>query len=75
MAIVARWGFDIAWRSVIIGAGYIVASMLAGMVFGFLGLLPPVSDGAMASLGWLLVAGVLLDLFLGALAARIAASS
>ena len=74
MATTAKWGFDVAWRSVIVGAGYIVASMLAGMVFGFMGLLQPVSDGAMVSLGWLLAAGVLLGLFLGVLATRIRAS-
>ncbi len=74
MAITARWGFGIAWRSVIVGAGYIVASMVAGIVFGVLGLLPPVRDGAMVSLGWLVAASVLLGLFLGVLAARIAAS-
>jgi hypothetical protein len=74
MATTAKWGFDVAWRSVIVGAGYIAASMLAGMVFGFMGLLEPVSDGAMVSLGWLLAASVLLGLFLGILAAHIRAS-
>ena len=74
MMTTARRVLGILWRSALIGAGYVFASMLAGMVFGILGFLPPVSDGAMASLGWLLAAGVLLGLFLGLLASRIAAS-
>ena len=66
--------FAAVWRSALVGAGYLVASMLAGMAFGMLGLLPPVNDGAYASLGWLLISGMLLGLFTGLLASQTAAS-
>lgn len=65
------WG--VVWRSAVVGIGYLLASMLAGIVFGMLGLLSP-SNGATVNLGWFLVASVLLGLGLGPLAARVEAS-
>jgi hypothetical protein len=71
-------GLDIAWRAVVVGVAYIAAMMLAGMLFGILGLLPAAdgapADGVSVSLFWILVAGILLGLYLGPLARRIAAT-
>jgi hypothetical protein len=69
-------GFDVAWRAAVVGVAYIVAMMLAGMLFGILGLLPvpAAPDGgapagnATAGLFWILAAGILLGLYLGPLA-------
>lgn len=71
-------GLDIVWRAVVVGVAYIAAMMLAGMLFGILGLLPAAdgapADGASVSLFWILVAGILLGLYLGPLARCIAAT-
>jgi hypothetical protein len=77
MALLQR-GFDILWRAVVVGVAYIAAMMLAGMIFGGLGLIPaagaPTGDApagaAAANFFWILVAGILLGLYLGPLARR-----
>jgi hypothetical protein len=61
---------DTLWRGVIVGVAYIAAMMLAGMIFGVLGLLPAAGGGAAVDLLWLLLAGILLGLYLGPLARR-----
>jgi hypothetical protein len=65
---------DTLWRGVVVGVAYIAAMMLAGIVFGVLGLIPAASDGAAGDLFWLLMAGMLLGLYLGPLAARTTAT-
>ena len=62
------------WRGVAVGVAYIAAMMLAGMVFGALGLIPAASGEAAAGLLWILIAGILLGLYLGPLAARTTAT-
>ncbi len=65
--------FDIVWRAVVVGAAYIAAMMLAGVLFGLFGLLPAADTpggNAAAGLFWTLAAGVLLGLYLGPLARR-----
>lgn len=62
------------WRGVAVGVAYIAAMMLAGMVFGVLGLIPAAGGEADAGLLWTLVAGILLGLYLGPLAARTTAT-
>ena len=60
----------VLWRSAVVGVAYIAAMMLVGMVMGMLGLIPAVADSGATSLVWLLLAGSLLGLYLGPLAAR-----
>ncbi len=67
---IVRTALGILWRSIFVGIAYIIAMMLAGVVLGALGMIPPTSDTAASSLAWTLVAGVLLGLFLGPLATR-----
>ena len=65
-----RTVFGTLWRGIVVGIAYIFAMMLAGIVFGVLGLMPAASGDAASSLLWTLIAGILLGLFLGPLAAR-----
>ncbi len=58
----------------VVGVAYIAAMMLAGMMFGMLGLVPADGGNAAASLFWILIAGILLGLYLGPLAARTTAT-
>ena len=67
-------GLDHRWRSLVVGLGYALATMLGGMLAGALGL-PPAElaagmDPAGALLG-ILVSGVVIALALGALARRL----
>ena len=62
------------WRGVVVGVAYVAAMMLAGIVFGLLGLVPAAGGNAAASLFWILMAGILLGLYLGPLAARTTAT-
>ena len=68
------WVFGTLWRGVVVGVAYIAAMMLAGILFGVLGLVPAASGDATASLSWVLIAGILLGLYLGPLAARTTAT-
>ena len=58
------------WRGVVVGVAYIAAMMLAGMIFGVLGLIPAAGGSPVIGLLWLLLAGILLGLYLGPLARR-----
>ncbi|MEZ4771055.1 MAG: hypothetical protein R2844_21875 [Caldilineales bacterium] len=58
------------WRGVVVGVAYVLVMMLAGVVLGVLGLIPPGTGGAASSLFWTLIAAVLLGLYLGRLAAH-----
>jgi hypothetical protein len=66
--------FELLWRGVVVGVSYVAAMMLAGIVFGVLGLIPAAGGAAAAGLLWPLVAGILLGLYLGPLAARTTAT-
>jgi hypothetical protein len=69
-----RWVLNALWRGVVVGVAYIAAMMLAGIVFGVLGLVPAASGNATVSLTWVLIACILLGLYLGPLAARTTAT-
>ena len=62
------------WRGIVVGVAYITAMILAGILFGALGLIPPANGNVTSSLLWTLVAGILLGIFLGPLAARTSAT-
>ena len=62
------------WRGVVVGVAYIAAMMLAGMMFGVLGLVPAAGGSPVVGLFWLLIAGILLGLYLGPLARRTTAT-
>ena len=68
------WVFGTLWRGVVVGVAYIAAMMVVGMLFGVLGLVPAASGNATVSLTWVLIAGILLGLYLGPLAARTTAT-
>ena len=62
------------WRGIVVGVAYITAMILAGILFGALGLIPPANGNVTSSLLWTLVAGILLGIFLGPLAVRTSAT-
>ena len=70
IAIRTVWGM--IWRSTLVALGYITGLIVAGVIAGFLGL--PVSgrQNGSVSFAWLILSGMLLGLFLGPLAARLA---
>lgn len=66
------WGT--VWRSVLVGVGYLVAMIVAGMLSSIGGAPTPASQGSGSQLAWLFISSILIGLFLGPLASRIAAT-
>lgn len=59
------------WRSLFVGAGYVLGLILAGMIGAMAGAQMASSTRDSASFTWLFVASILLGVFLGPLAARL----
>jgi hypothetical protein len=66
--------WNATWRSILVALGYIVGIMLAGIVGGMLGWQPSAGSGNEKSLVLLFTSALLLGVFLGPLASRLAIS-
>jgi len=71
---VLRTMWRITWRSVLVALGYLAGLTVAGMVGGILGMVAPANQSSTSAFGWVVIAGILLGVFLGPLAARLSVS-
>jgi hypothetical protein len=71
---VLRTMWRITWRSVLVALGYLAGLTAAGMVGGILGMVAPANQSSTSAFGWVVIAGILLGVFLGPLAARLSVS-
>ena len=64
-----------AWRSTLVGIGYVLALLEGGIIPGLLGI--PMSSAPVGELTllWVLIAGIVIALFLGHLASRMLVSA
>jgi hypothetical protein len=62
---------QIAWRSILVAAGYLAGLMLAGMIGAMLGAQMGASTGGASAFTWLFVSSILLGVILGPMASRL----
>lgn len=69
-----RGAWRVIWRSVLVGAGYLLALIATGIVGSALGIQMSGSPGSESILVWVLISGIAMALFLGPLAAQMRVS-
>ena len=64
-----------AWRSMVVGIGYVFVMLVGGIIPGLLGVSMNSAPGSALTLLWVLLAGIVMAMFLGPLVSRMLVSA